>query len=147
MCISSFLVSIFRGSPGTKNQLLQASPCPEQQPSPIPGILLQARQVWGQTQRVPPCACLWEEKDNPSLSSVPITDTKHWIQMLLREPEKPFISCSLPVLPSPLTFPFLLGRSLLKMFPQKLNKSLSVTAPLRQGWSSSRTVVPRLITH
>lgn len=83
MCISSFFVSIFRGSPGTKQQLLQTSiPCPEQQPSPIPIILLQPRAVWLQTQHVllsgKRQAQDTSAKDIPNLSSVSITDTKHW---------------------------------------------------------------------
>lgn len=36
MCISSFFVSVFRGSPGTKQQLLQASPAQSSSPAPFP---------------------------------------------------------------------------------------------------------------
>lgn len=78
MCISSFFVSIFRGSPRTEQQLLQASPCPEQQHSPTPLILLQTQ---GNVCTNPTSLCLPLGRDKQrtpvlrtslqSLSSVP----------------------------------------------------------------------------
>lgn len=58
------------------------------------------------------------------------------------KPGEQFILCSLSALQNHLTFPFLLGRSLLKMLSQQpSNKPLYFTAQLKYSWSRSTTTV------
>lgn len=84
-CASRVSLFLFSGEVQGLSSNSSRHPPPRAVPSPIPLILLQPREVWAQTQPVPPWGCLWEDKhrtsvlrDIPSPSSVPTIDTKHW---------------------------------------------------------------------
>lgn len=85
MCISSFFVSIFRGSPGTKQQLLQTSPSQSSSPAPFQSSCSSPGECGYKPSTYLPLPVSEKRqaqdtsaKDILNPSSMPKTDTKHW---------------------------------------------------------------------